>query len=152
VYCWGADLKGIFMKAKFEIVDDWIKVPVDLKVYPLQSIHSSGYAFMDRAHVRLEEEKKDLVAVWLKPKNDAQDLQKLALEFSDELLNYAHYFSSLKVNAENMKILLQRALFSASPSVVKEAEEKEIENLIKELEAEEKQAAPKVKAVSKAKK
>jgi hypothetical protein len=107
---------------------------------------------MDRAHVRLEEEKKDLVAVWLKPKNDAQDLQKLALEFSDELLNYAHYFSSLKVNAENMKILLQRALFSASPSVVKEAEEKEIENLIKELEAEEKQAAPKVKAVSKAKK
>ena len=127
------------MKSKFEKADDWIKVPVDLKVYPLQSIHSSGYAFMDRAHVRLEEEKKDVVAVWLKPKNEAQDLQKLALEFSDELLNYAHYFSSLKANAENMKILLQRALFSASPSIVKEAEEKEIENLIKELEAEEKQ-------------
>jgi len=44
-----------------------------------------------------------------------------------------------------MKVLLQRALFSASPSIVKEAEEKEIENLIKELEAEEKQANPKVK-------
>ena len=140
------------MKAKFEELDDWIKVPVDLKVYPLQSVHSSGYAFMDRAHVRLEEEKKDLVAVWLKPKKDAQDLQKLALEFSDELLNYAHYFSSLKVNAENMKILLQRALFSASPSIVKETEEKEIENLIKELEAEEKQAASKPKAASKKKK
>jgi hypothetical protein len=41
--------------------------------------------------------------------------------------------------------LLQRALFSASPSIVKEAEDKEIENLIKELEAEEKQAAPKAK-------
>ncbi len=134
------------MEAKFEKLEDWVKVPVDLKVYPLQSVHSSGYAFMDRAHVRIEEEKKDLVAVWLKPKNDAQDLQKLALEFSDELLNYAHYFSSLKVNAENMKILLQRALFSASPSIVKEAEDKEIENLIKELEAEEKQATPKAKA------
>jgi len=140
------------MKAKFEELDDWIKVPVDLKVYPLQAIHSSGHAFMDRAHIRLEEEKKDLIAVWLKSKNDAKDLQKLALEFSDELLNYAHYFSSLKVNAENMKILLQRALFSASPSVVKEAEDKEIENLIKELEAEEKQAAPKAKTGSKAKK
>ena len=99
------------MKVKFEIADGWIKVPVDLKVYPLQSVHSSGYAFMDRAHVRLEQEKKDVLAVWLKPKNDAQDLQKLTLEFSDELLNYAHYFSSLKINAENMKILLQRALF-----------------------------------------
>jgi len=140
------------MESKFEKLDDWVKVPVNLKVYPLQAVQSSGYAFMDRAHVRLEEEKKDVIAVWLKPKNDKQDLQKLALEFSDELLNYAHYFSSLKMNAENMKILLQRALFSASPSIVKEAEDKEIENLIKELEAEEKQGAPKAKTEPKAKK
>jgi len=140
------------MESKFETQDGWVKVPVNLKVYPLQSVQSSGYAFMDRAHVRLEEEKKDIIAAWLKPKNDKQDLQKLALEFSDELLNYAHYFSSLKINAENMKILLQRALFSASPSIVKEAEDKEIENLIKELEAEEKQGAPKSKAEPKSKK
>jgi His-Xaa-Ser system protein HxsD len=140
------------MKTKFEKEDGWIKVPVDLKVYPLQAIHSSGYVFMDRAHVKLEEEKKDSVAVWLKPKKDNQDLEKLALEFSDELLNYAHYFSSLKTNADNMKILLQRALFSASPSIVKEAEEKEIENLIRELEAEEKEETPKAKTASKLKK
>ena len=140
------------MKAKFEILEDWVKVPVNLKVYSLQSVHSSGYAFMDRAHVRLEEEKKDSIAVWLKPKKEKQDLQKLALEFSDELLNYAHYFSSLKTNAENMKVLLQRALFSASPSIVKEAEEKEIENLIKELEAEEKQTPSKPKSVAKSQK
>jgi hypothetical protein len=140
------------MKPKFEKAEDWIKVPVSLKVYPLQSVHSAGYAFMDRAHVRLEEEKHDMIAVWLKSKNEKQDLERLALEFSDELLNYAHYFSSLKTNAENMKVLLQRALFSASPSIVKEAEEKEIENLIKELEAEEKQATPKVKAAPKSQK
>jgi hypothetical protein len=139
------------MKTKFEKKEGWIKVSVDLKVYPLQSIHSAGYVFMDRAHVNLEEEKKDLVAVWLKPKKDGQDLEKLALEFSDELLNYAHYFSSLKTNAENMKVLLQRALFSASPSIVKEAEEKEIENLIKELEMEEKKA-PKAKTAPKSQK
>jgi His-Xaa-Ser system protein HxsD len=139
------------MKTKFEKEDGWIKVPVDLKVYPLQSVHSAGYVFMDRAHVKLEEEKKDLVAVWLKPKK-SQDLEKLALEFTDELLNYAHYFSSLKANGENMKILLQRALFSASPSIVKEAEDKEIEDLIKQLEAEEKQKTPKAKEEPKSKK
>lgn len=137
---------------KFEKAEGWIKVPVDLKVYPLQSVHSSGYAFMDRAHVKLEEEKKDLAAVWLKPKNGRQDLEELALQFCDELLNYAHYFSSLKTNADNMKTLLQRALFSASPSIVKEAEEKEIENLIKELEAEEKQGTSKAKTTSKPRK
>ena len=103
------------MKTKFEKEDGWIKVPVDLKVYSLQSVHSAGYVFMDRAHVRLEEEKKDQVAAWLKPKKEDQDLEKLASDFCDELLNYAHYFSSLKTNAENMKTLLQRALFSASP-------------------------------------
>ncbi len=92
------------------------------------------------------------MAVWLKPKKETKDLEKLALEFSDELLNYAHYFSTLKINADNMKTLLQRALFSASPSIVKEAEEKEIENLIKELEQEEKQRAPKAKTTSKPKK
>ena len=81
---------------------------------------------MDRAHIKLEEEKKDLVAVWLKPKSGAKDLEKLALDFCEELLNYAHYFSSLKVNADNMKTLIQRALFSASPSIVKEAEEKKL--------------------------
>ncbi|MDP2653404.1 MAG: hypothetical protein Q8Q08_05165 [Candidatus Omnitrophota bacterium] len=140
------------MKTKFEKEDGWIKVPVDLKVYPLQSIHSASYVFMDRANVRLEEEKKDLVAAWLKPKKDKQDLEKLALDFSDELLNYAHYFSSLKTNADNMKMLLQRALFSASPVIVKEAEDKEIENLIKELEAEEKKGTPKAKTVPKTQK
>ena len=138
------------MKQKFEQSEGWIKVSVDLKVYPLQSIHSSGYAFMDKAYIKLEEEKKDLVAVWLKPKSDAKDLEKLALDFCEELLNYAHYFSSLKANGENMKTLIQRALFSASPSAVKEAEEKEIENLIKELEAEENQAPAKTKKSPKA--
>ncbi len=140
------------MKKIFEKANGWIKVPVDLRVYPLQSVHSSGYAFMDRAHVRLEKEKKDLAAVWLKPKNGSQDLEELALQFSDELLSYAHYFSSLKTNADNMKMLLQRALFSASPSIVKEAEEKEIENLIKELEAEERQGTSKAKTASKPRK
>ncbi len=140
------------MKTKFEKEEGWIKVPVDLKVYPLQSIHSAGYVFMDRANVKLEEEKKDLVAVWLKPKKEKQDLESLALEFTDELLNYTHYFSSLKTNADNMKALLQRALFSASPSVVKEAEEKEIEALIQELENEEKTKSSKTKASPKSKK
>lgn len=140
------------MKTKFDKKDGWVNVSVDMKVYPLQAIQSSGYAFMDRAHVRIEQDKKDSASVWLKPKKESQDLEKLALEFTDELLNYAHYYSSLKQNAENMKILLQRALFSASPSIVKEAEEKEIENLIKELEAEEKQGPAKAKTTSKSKK
>lgn len=137
------------MAKAFQKDDGWVKVPVNTNVYPLQSIHSAGYVFMDRAYVRLDEGARGGVDVWLQPKGKDKDLDQLALDFSQELLNYAHYFSSLKENAESIKMLLQRALFSASPSLVKEAEEKEIEDLIKELEAEDDQAVKKENKVTK---
>ncbi|MBF0485609.1 MAG: hypothetical protein HQL16_03740 [Candidatus Omnitrophica bacterium] len=118
-------------------VNGWGKLSVKTKIYPLQTIYSAGYVFMDKAYIYLDEGGKDSVAVWLLPKAKGVKVEQLALEFSQELLNYAHYFSSLKANAESVKILLQRALFSASPSLVQEAEEKEIKDLIAELEQEE---------------
>ncbi|MBF0330322.1 MAG: hypothetical protein HQL17_00155 [Candidatus Omnitrophica bacterium] len=124
------------MKSKFVKADGWVKVVVQTKVYALQAVYSAGYVMMDKAYFYLDMDSKDKVAVWLKPKGKA-DLDQLAMDFCQELLNYAHYFASLKVNAESMKLLLQRALFSAAPSLVKEAEEKEIQDLIKELEMEE---------------
>lgn len=133
------------MKMNFVKSDGWIGVPVNIKLYPLQSLHSAGYSFMDRAYVRFDEESENNVVAWLKAKENNAELDQIALDFSQELLNYAHYFSSLKTNAEGMKMLLQRALFSASPALVKEAEEKEIEDLIKELEAEEVQDVKKAK-------
>jgi hypothetical protein len=100
---------------------------------------------MDKAYIYLDSEGPEAVAVWLRPKVKGANLETLAGEFCQELLNYAHYFTSLKANAETVKILLQRALFSAAPSLVQEAEEKEIQDLIKELEAEEKKDVKKGK-------
>ncbi len=119
-------------------VKGWGKLSINTKVYPLQTLYSAGYAFMDKAYVYLDTEPGGRVAVWIYPKAKGAKLETLAMEFSEELLNYAHYFSSLKVNAESTKLLLQRALFSAAPSLAKEAEEKEIQDLIKELEQVEK--------------
>jgi len=118
--------------------DGWIKLSVDSKVYPLGTIYSAGYVFLDRAYIYLDREKDDKIAVWLLPKNKKESQNNLKGDFLNELLNYAHYFNSLKANAEAMKMLMQRALFSAAPSLVQESEEKEIEDLIKELEKEEK--------------
>jgi His-Xaa-Ser system protein HxsD len=126
------------MHKNFKKVDGWVKVPVKTKVYALSTVYSAGYVFMDKAYVYLDTEGKGDVAVWLRPKKKGADLDTLAMDFCQELLNYAHYFTSLKANAESTKLLLQRALFSAAPSLVQEAEEKEIQDLIKELEAEEK--------------
>lgn len=133
------------MKKWFQEEDGSAVIEVNTRLYSVQTIHSAGYVFMDKAYVRLEERGRDKVSVLLTPKAKGADLQQLAMDFSQEMLSYAHYFSSLKINAESLKLLLQRALFSASPGLVKEAEEKEIEDLIKELEAEEKKTAKKKK-------
>ena len=123
----------------------WIKLSVDSKVYPLGTIYSAGYVFLDKAYIYLDREKGDKIAIWLLPKDKKETQNNLKGEFLNELLNYAHYFNSLKANAESMKMLMQRALFSAAPSLVKDSEEKEIEDLIKELEEEENKETKKKK-------
>jgi hypothetical protein len=52
------------------------------------------------------------------------------MDFYNELLNYAHYFTSLKANAEALKMLMQKALFSAAPSLVTDTATKEIDGLL----------------------
>ncbi len=114
----------------------WVCLSIDTAIYSLPTIYSAGYIFLDKAYIYLDKDSKSKVAVFIYPKKKNQNLDKLAGDFLNELLNYAHYYSSLKVNADALKTLMQRALFSAEPSLAKEAEEQEISDLIKELEEE----------------
>jgi His-Xaa-Ser system protein HxsD len=124
---------------------NWIKLIVDPNIYSFADIYAAGYVFLDRAYIYLDRNNKGKIVIWLFPKKKKENLNKLGMEFYNELLNYAHYFNILKVNAEVIKTMLQRALFSAAPSLVQEAEEREIEELIKELEEEEEKEAKKKK-------
>ena len=115
-----------------------VKLSVDAGLYPLNTIYAASYVFLDKVCVYLDKDSRGKIIIWLFPKAKKEDLKKLGMDFYNELINYAHYFSSLKANTEATKLLLQRALFSAAPSLMKESEEKEIDDLIKELEEEEK--------------
>jgi len=121
------------------------KLTVNQKVYSLPTIYSAGYVFLDRAYLYLDKDAKGRIIIWLFPKNKKENLEKLAMDFYNELINYAHYNTSLKANSEVIKMLMQRALFSAAPSLAQEAEEAEIQDLIKELEEEELQSNKKKK-------
>ena len=121
------------------------KLTVNQKVYSLPTIYSAGYVFLDRAYLYLDKDTKGRIIIWLFPKNKKEDFEKLAMDFYNELINYAHYNTSLKANSEVIKMLMQRALFSAAPSLAQEAEESEIQDLIKELEEEELQSNKKKK-------
>jgi len=120
---------------RIKTTEEYVELRVDSKIYSKETIFAAGYVYLDKAYILLDSDKEDYI-VYIYPQGSTKDLKKLGLEFCNELANYVHYFSRAKDNAEVVKLIMQRALFSAAPSLVQEAEEKEIEDLIKELEEE----------------
>ena len=127
---------------KIMILEDHAEVVLSSKIYSKETIFAAGYVFLDKAYILLDQD-GDQFIIHLYPQKQGLSLKSLAMEFLNELLSYAHYFSRLKTNADTVKSLMQRALFSSAPSLVQESEEKEIEDLIQELEEEEKNASGK---------
>jgi|GEM_PF-556047 len=124
---------------EFNDKEGYARISVDPKIYSLETIYAAGYVFLDRLYVLLDEGKGKKIDIYLYPQSASLDLKKSALEFYNELLNYAHYFTRAKNNAEAIKLILQRALFSVTPQIREEVEEREISELLKELEKEDKQ-------------
>lgn len=123
-------------KPKIEIKDDCAELRVNSDIYSKEVIFAVGYHYLDKAYILLDSEDGEII-VHIFPQQPGTDLKQFTMEFCNEMLNYGHYFSRLQNNSEAIKSIMQRALFSAAPSLVQEAEEQEIEDLIRELEAEE---------------
>lgn len=124
------------MQKIFTKDNGWLRLTLNLKTYPLDTIYSAGYVFLDRAYIHLDMDGKERVEVRLLPKNKKENLDRLGMDFYNELLNYAHYYSRIKGNTEAIKMLMQRALFSVNPSVLADSDDKKIDKLINELEKE----------------
>lgn len=122
------------MKNILEKTKTGVKLTAEPTIYPLSTIYASGYAFLDKAYIYLDKDDQGKIIIWLFPKNKDENLNTLGMNFYNELINYAHYFNNLKINAGVIKALMQRALFSAAPSLANEAGKKEIEDLIGELQ------------------
>ena len=90
------------------------------KIYPLEVIYSAGYVFLDRAYVLLDGDPKTEVIVQLKAKNKSEDLEKLALDFNNELVSYAVYVVQAARTSEIRKAIVERALLSVEDTTHKE--------------------------------
>ncbi len=89
-------------------------ITLDKKIYPLEVIYGASYIFIDRAYLFLDKRGKNVEVVF-KPKEEMskKQLENLAGEFMNELLNCV-----LRVNLsqENKKIrqhIVERALCSS---------------------------------------
>jgi vancomycin permeability regulator SanA len=115
----------------------YAKLTLAPKIYTLQSIFAAGYVFLDKAYILLDQDRNKNIEVYLFSKDSQNNLKALGLEFYNELLNYSHYFSRVENNSSLIKTIMQRVLFSVNPKFAEEAEEQEIQELLKELDKEE---------------
>ena len=65
-----------------------VLVSVNPKVYPLSVIFSASYLMMDQAFVVVDGDSETEIVVSLRPRT-GQELESIARNFNDQLLNYA---------------------------------------------------------------
>ena len=93
---------------------------VNPKIYPLETVYSAAYVFLDRAYILLDGDPEKEILVRLKPKRTEDDPQTLADEFLNELLNYADYRARAEQTRAIREIILQRALVVAGLGLMQE--------------------------------
>lgn len=128
----------LIKKGKSKII-----VKINPRIYPLEVIYGAAYSFMDRAYVDISGSPQRQISLTLASKEDLnrKELEKLAGEFKNELLNYALRREISRNNKEIREYIISRALFSSVTPVEEEF------NLIKKKirETEKRDRAQKIK-------
>ena len=113
-----------FCMTKFKLnqKENKIVVPVNPQLYSLEAIYGAAYVFLDRAYLFLDGNPKSQVMVTLKGKErlNKKQLEDLAGEFYNELLNCALRNQISKNNQKIREYVVARALFSAQEPLQKE--------------------------------
>ena len=97
----------------FEIKDGSIILSVNPKIYPLDVIFSAAYIFTNENYIILDGNPEEEILVEIKPKEKSNEMEKIAMEFTNELVNYGSYAVQSARNTHLRHIILQRVLQTA---------------------------------------
>lgn len=122
-------------KSKINIKDNQIIFWLNSQLYSLEAIYSAAYVFIDRAYVYLDGNptKEIIVSLKGKEKLNKKQLESLAGEFRNELLNYLLRVEVARHNQKIREYIVATALVSSLPtdllaqSSLAEAESKEVD-------------------------
>ncbi len=89
-----------------------IIISINPKVYPLEVIYSAAYVFLDRAYILIDGDPEEEIFVQMKPKDSKMDMEKMGLEFNNELVNYSVYVVQAVRNQPLRKAIIERALLT----------------------------------------
>lgn len=85
---------------------------IDPTIFSKDVVLAASYALLDRAHFFLSMEKKtDSILVRIVPRR-GEHLEELALEFNDELVNFAVYYKRAQDSSELKRLLVGTALYA----------------------------------------
>lgn len=91
---------------------DSVIISVNPKIYPLDTIFSAGYIFIDKAYVIVDGDPNEEIIVQLKAKDKKTKLEDLGREFNNELINYSFYAAQTAKNMPIRTSIVQRAFFT----------------------------------------
>ena len=99
--------------SNFTINDDSVSISVNPEIYPLDVVLSSAYIFTERCYVLIDGDPKEELLVELRPKKK-EDLELVARDFNNELVNYANYTVQTIRNQELRQAIISRVLMTNS--------------------------------------
>ena len=90
------------------------KLVVNPKLYPLSAIYGAAYVFIDKVYIHLDGDPNKKIEIYFKPKENLspKDLEAVAGDFENELLNYALREQIVKSNQKIREHLITQALLS----------------------------------------
>jgi len=103
-----------------------VMISINPKIYPLEVIYSAAYMFLDRAYAVIDGDPETEIIVQLKAKAK-EDLEKMALEFHNELVNYAVYVVQAARTSEIRNAIVKKALAVAGDAEAADEDEQECE-------------------------
>jgi len=118
------------MEDNIKIKEGCAFLSINPKLYPIEAVYSAAYVFLDKAYIILDGDPEKEVIVKLKLKKEG-DIKEIGNEFFNELINYADFRVRSKETKKITEMLLERALITNDPSVVKDDE---FSGLMDELE------------------
>ena len=80
--------KQFLKSVEFNQKENFLLFPVNPRVFSIQTVFSAAYVLLDKAFVLVDGQPDSLLVVSLMPKK-GRNLKGLAVEFSEQLLNYA---------------------------------------------------------------
>lgn len=108
------------------------EIRIDSEVYSKASLSATIYYLSDIGQFELSKEEDDFV-VEVEPSDD-NSLEEVKERFMEDLNKYEGYFTHQKKNKEKIENVITKALFTSSPVIFDETQEKEVDDLIDELE------------------